>query len=73
MTNMKTTSWRAVRAKRPVDKAAVAMHTAELQAEEHAYRLREIHAEQIVTEQESAERGKLKQPTKSAHESGDFV
>ena len=68
----KTTSWQDVRAKRPVNDAAVAEHAARMEAEERAYRLREIREEQGVTQQELAERLALTQPTISALETGDL-
>ena len=58
----RTTSWSDVRAKRPVDEVAVADHVARMEAEERAYRLREIREEQGVTQKELAERMKLTQP-----------
>ena len=70
--NTKTTSWREVRAKRAVDEGAVAEHVARMEAEERAYRLREIREEQGVTQKELAERLSLTQPTISALESGDL-
>lgn len=69
---MSTTTWRDVRAKRPVDSAAVAKHVARMEAEERAYRLREIRMEQGVTQKELAERMALTQPTISALEAGDL-
>lgn len=68
----KTASWNEVRAKRPVDDGAVAEHVARMEAEERAYRLREIREEQCVTQKELAERMDLTQPTISALESGDL-
>lgn len=68
----RTTSWSDVRAKRPVDEVAVADHVARREAEERAYRLREIREEQGVTQKELAERMELTQPTISALESGDL-
>jgi DNA-binding XRE family transcriptional regulator len=69
---VKTVSWRGVRAKRPVNEAAVAEHVERMQAEERAFRLREIREELGLTQQELAERLKLTQPTISALESGDL-
>lgn len=71
-TKAKTTSWGDVRAKRPVDETAVAEHVARMEAEERAYRLREIREEQGVTQKELAERMDLTQPTISALEAGDL-
>jgi transcriptional regulator with XRE-family HTH domain len=61
-----------VRAKRPLDPAAVAAHIARMGAEERAYQLREIREEQGVTQKELAERMDLTQPTISALESGNL-
>ena len=72
MGKAKTVSWTEARAKRPVDQAVVATHVARMQAEERAYRLREIREEQGVTQKELAERMDLTQPTISALESGDL-
>lgn len=72
MSKIKTVSWSDVRAKRPVDDAVVAEHVARMEAEERAYRLREIREEQGVTQKELAERMSLTQPTISALESGDL-
>lgn len=72
MTRTRTTSWRDVRAQRPVNEASVAEHVARMGAEERAYRLREIREDQGVTQQELAERMQLTQPTVSALESGDL-
>lgn len=41
MSKIKTVSWSDVRAKRPVDDAAIAEHVARMEAEERADRLRE--------------------------------
>ncbi|MFT3799198.1 helix-turn-helix domain-containing protein [Microbacterium sp.] len=71
-TRAKTASWNDVRAKRPVDEHAVAEHAARMEAEERAYRLREIREEQGVTQKELADRMDLTQPTISALESGDL-
>ena len=68
----KTVSWNDVRAKRPVDDSVVASHVARMEAEERAYRLREIREEQGVTQKELADRMSLTQPTISALESGDL-
>ncbi len=68
----RTVAWQDVRAKRPVDDAAVADHIARMEAEERAYRLREIREEQGVTQKQLAERMHLTQPTISALESGDL-
>ena len=68
----KTVAWRDVRAKRPVDDAVIADHVARMEAEERAYRLREIREEQGVTQKELADRMSLTQPTISALESGDL-
>lgn len=65
-------SWTDVRAKRPVDDAAVAEHVARMEAEERAYRLREIREEQGATQVELADRMSLTQPTISALEAGDL-
>ncbi len=72
MSKTKTVSWSDVRAKRPVDDAVVADHVARMEAEERAYRLREIREEQGVTQKELADRMSLTQPTISALESGDL-
>ena len=72
MSRTKTVSWNDVRAKRPVDAAVVADHVARMEAEERAYRLREIREEQGVTQKELADRMSLTQPTISALESGDL-
>ena len=72
MSKTKTVAWRDVRAKRPVDDAVVADHAARMEAEERAYRLREIREEQGVTQKELADRMSLTQPTISALESGDL-
>lgn len=72
MSKPKTVSWNDVRAKRPVDDAVVAEHVARMEAEERAYRLREIREEQGVTQKELAERMDLTQPTISALEAGDL-
>ena len=72
MSKTKTVSWSDVRAKRPVDDAAVADHVARMEAEERAYRLREIREEQGVTQTALAERMRVTQPTISALESGDL-
>ncbi|WIY83729.1 helix-turn-helix transcriptional regulator [Propionimicrobium sp. PCR01-08-3] len=68
----KTVPWNDVRAKRPVDDAVVADHVARMEAEERAYRLREIREEQGVTQKELADRMSLTQPTISAVEAGDL-
>jgi predicted transcriptional regulator len=68
----KTVSWSEVRDKRPVDESSVAGHIARMEAEERAWRLREIREEQGVTQKELAERMGLTQPTISALESGDL-
>jgi transcriptional regulator with XRE-family HTH domain len=65
-------AWHDVRAKRPVDEAAMSRHVARMEAEERAYRLREIREEQGVTQKQLAERMHLTQPTISALESGDL-
>ena len=72
MSKTKTVSWSDVRAKRPVDDAAVADHVARMEAEERAYRVREIREELGVTQKELADRMSLTQPTISALESGDL-
>ncbi|MBN9611726.1 MAG: hypothetical protein BGO26_11135 [Actinobacteria bacterium 69-20] len=72
MNKPKTVAWGDVRAKRPVNDAAVADHIARMESEERAYRLREIREEQGVTQKELAERMDLTQPTISALESGDL-
>ena len=72
MSNIKTVSWSDVRAKRPVDDAVVTEHVARMEAEERAYRLREVREEQGVTQKELADRMSLTQPTISALESGDL-
>lgn len=72
MSKIKTVSWNEVRAKRPVDDAVVADHVARMEAEERAYRLREIREEQGMTQKELADRMSLTQPTISALESGDL-
>ncbi len=72
MSKIKTVSWSDVRAKRPVDDAAIAEHVARMEAEERAYRLREIREELGVTQKELADRMSLTQPTISALESGDL-
>ncbi|MEZ5090835.1 MAG: XRE family transcriptional regulator [Micropruina sp.] len=72
MSKIKTVSWSDVRAKRPVDDAAIAEHVALMEAEERAYRLREIREELGVTQKELADRMSLTQPTISALESGDL-
>ena len=71
-TDTKTTAWSDVRAERPVDEQAVAAHVARMEAEERAYRLRQIREEQGVTQKELAQRMDLTQPTISALESGDL-
>lgn len=71
-TKTKTTAWSDVRAKRPVDQATVTEHVARMEAEERAYRLREIREEQGVTQKELADRMAITQPTVSALESGDL-
>lgn len=71
-TKTKTTAWSDVRTKRPVDETAVAEHVARMEAEERAYRLREIREEQGVTQKELADRMALTQPTISALEAGDL-
>lgn len=71
-TKAKTTAWRDVRAKRPVDEAAVGEHVERMEAEERAYRLREIREAQGVTQKELADRMAITQPTISALESGDL-
>lgn len=58
--------------KRPVDDAAVTEHVARVEAEERAYRLREIREDQGVAQKEPAERMELTQPTISALEAGDL-
>ncbi|MDR2566321.1 MAG: XRE family transcriptional regulator [Bifidobacteriaceae bacterium] len=68
----KTVTWQEVRAKRPVDKAVVASHVSRMEAEERAYRLREIREELGMTQKELAERMNLTQPTISALEAGDL-
>lgn len=72
MGRAKTTRWRDARSKRPVDEAAVARHSTRMEAEERAYRLREIREEQGVTQIQLAERMHVTQPTISALESGDL-
>lgn len=57
-----------MRAKRPVDEHAIAEHVAQMEAEERAYRLREIREEQGVTQKELADRMALTQPAISALE-----
>lgn len=71
-TKSKTAAWSDVRAKRPVDETAVAGHIARMEAEERAYRLREIREEQGVTQKELADRMAITQPTISALEAGDL-
>lgn len=71
-TKIKTVAWSDVRAKRPVDEKAIAARVAQMEAEERAYRLREIREEQGVTQAELAERMSLTQPTISALEAGDL-
>lgn len=68
----KTVSWSDVRAKRPVDDVVIAAHVSRMEAEERAFRLREIREEQGVTQRELADRMSLTQPTISALESGDL-
>ena len=72
MGKIKTVSWSDVRAKRPIDDAAIAEHVARMEAEERAYRLREIREELGVAQKELADRMSLTQPTISALESGDL-
>ena len=72
MSSTKTVSWKRVRAKRPVNESVVAGHVARMEAEERAYRLREIREEQGVTQQELAERLAITQPAVSALESGEL-
>ena len=72
MNRPRTAAWRDVRAKRPLDEAIVAEHAAQMEAEERAWRLREIREEQGITQNELAERMSLTQPTISALESGDL-
>lgn len=72
MSKTKVVSWSDVRAKRPVDDVVVANHVARMEAEERAYRLREIREEQGVTQKELADRMSLTQPTVSALESGNL-
>lgn len=71
-TKAKSSAWGDVRAKRPVDEAAVAEHVARMEAEERAYQLREIREGQGVTQKELAERMHITQPTISALESGEL-
>ncbi|WP_286793140.1 helix-turn-helix domain-containing protein [Microbacterium sp. UBA3394] len=68
----KTTNWSEVRAKRAPNETSVARHRERFEAEERAYRLREVREEQGVTQKELAERMALTQPTISALESGDL-
>lgn len=72
MTRSRTVAWQDIRAKRRVDDAAVAGYVARMEAEERAYRLREVREEQGVTQKQLAERMHLTQPTISALESGDL-
>lgn len=72
MSKPTTASWRDVRAKRPLSEDAVAQHVARMEAEERAYRLREIREEQGVTQKELAERMEITQPTISALEAGEL-
>jgi predicted transcriptional regulator len=72
MNRVKTVSWDEVRDKRPANAEVVAAHVDRMEAEERAYRLREIREEQGVTQQELAERMHLTQPTISALESGQL-
>ena len=68
----RTATWSEVRAKRSVDADALAEHVTRMEAEERAYRLREIREDQGVTQKELAERMHLTQPTISALEAGDL-
>ena len=68
----RTSSWEAVRRRRPPHESAVAEHRARFAAEQTAYRLREIREQQGLTQAEVAERMGLTQPTVSALESGDL-
>ena len=68
----RTSSWEAVRRRRPPHESAVAEHRARFAAEQTAYRLREIREQQGLTQAEIAERMGLTQPTVSALESGDL-
>lgn len=70
--NPRTTSWSNVRSRRPVDDMVVANHVARMEAEERAFRLREIREELGVTQKELADRLHLTQPTISALESGNI-
>lgn len=72
MSGKTTAKWRDVRGKRTIDEAAVAQHVARLDAEERAFKLREIRESQGVTQKELAERLALTQPTISALEAGDM-
>jgi DNA-binding XRE family transcriptional regulator len=72
MSKPKAASWRDVRAKRPLNEDAVAKHVARMEAEERAYRLREVREEQGVTQKELADRMQITQPTISALEAGDL-
>lgn len=71
-TKTTTVAWSDVRAKRPVDGTLVAEHVSRMEAEERAYRLREVREEQGLTQKELADRMALTQPTISALESGDL-
>lgn len=72
MASTKPRGWREVRTGLRVDERAVAKHAKRMDAEEHAYRLREIREQQGVTQKELADRLDLTQPTISALEAGDL-
>ena len=69
-TKTKTAAWGDVRAKRPVDASAVSEHVARMEAEERAYRLREI-TRLGVTQKELADRMAIT-AHRLALESGDL-
>ena len=72
MAEKKWRTWREIRAELDLDEEEVAVHYARMEAEERAYKLREIREAQGLTQSEMAERLHLTQPTISALESGDL-
>ncbi|MEK6443836.1 MULTISPECIES: helix-turn-helix domain-containing protein [unclassified Pseudonocardia] len=68
-----SSNWREVRAKRPPREDRVALHRAHLDEVVRAHQLREIRAEQGVTQRELAQRMHVSQPSVSAIERGELT
>ena len=67
-----TVSWQETRAKRRPREDAVSRHREHIEAEERAFRLRELRESQGLTQSDLAQRMSVTQPSVSALESGEL-